>query len=265
MTPDLYQKPTPLKNKEVRMLIDLATSTLSSTARGWRGTSAMVRTAQPDQWLVLYDMEGCPYCRTVREVLTELDLNVLIKPCPKGQPGFREELGQLSGGKQVPYLIDDNTGRSILGSDQIAGYLYATYGAIDAAGKGKALQSLSKLATGLRFMRGLRGVKASRPEKPLVLYSFESSPFSRLVRERLTELGLPYKLYNGGKQQLADQGLSNLRPVLGEYSPIPGTNRERLLKEAGRVQFPFLEDPNTGEKLFESRLIIEYLNRTYQL
>ena len=79
------------------MLIDIATSTLSSTARGWRGTSAMVRTAQPEHWLVLYDMEGCPYCRTVREVLTELDLNVFIKPCPKGQPGFREELAQLSG------------------------------------------------------------------------------------------------------------------------------------------------------------------------
>lgn len=247
------------------MILSLVTSTLSSTARGWRGTSAMVRTAQPEHWLVLYDMEGCPYCRTVREVLTELDLNVLIKPCPKGQPGFREELGQLSGTRQVPYLIDDNTGQSIAGSDQITEYLYEKYGSGDKSEKGKLLQPLNKLATGLRFMRGLRGVKAARPEQPLVLYSFESSPFSRLVRERLTELGLPYRLYNGGKQQLADQGLSNLRPVLGEYSPVPGTNRERLLQEAGRVQFPFLEDPNTGEKLFESRHIIEYLNRTYQL
>ncbi|WP_348720141.1 glutathione S-transferase N-terminal domain-containing protein [uncultured Alcanivorax sp.] len=248
------------------MLIDIATSTLSSTARGWRGTSAMVRTAQPEHWLVLYDMEGCPYCRTVREVLTELDLNVFIKPCPKGQPGFREELAQLSGKGQVPYLVDENTGQSMAGSDQITRYLYEKYGAESKPEKkGKFLQPLNKLATGLRFMRGLRGVKASRPEKPLILFSFESSPFSRLVRERLTELGLPYKLYNGGKQQLADQGLSHLRPVLGEYSPVPGTNRERLLREAGRVQFPFLEDPNTGEKLFESKHIIQYLNRTYQL
>ncbi len=186
------------------MILSLVTSTLSSTARGWRGTSAMVRTAQPEHWLVLYDMEGCPYCRTVREVLTELDLNVLIKPCPKGQPGFREELGQLSGTRQVPYLIDDNTGQSIAGSDQITEYLYEKYGSGDKSEKGKLLQPLNKLATGLRFMRGLRGVKAARPEQPLVLYSFESSPFSRLVRERLTELGLPYRLYNGGKQQLAD-------------------------------------------------------------
>ena len=111
------------------MLIDIATSTLSSTARGWRGTSAMVRTAQPEHWLVLYDMEGCPYCRTVREVLTELDLNVFIKPCPKGQPGFREELAQLSGKGQVPYLVDENTGQSMAGSDQITRYLYEKYGA----------------------------------------------------------------------------------------------------------------------------------------
>ena len=157
------------------MLIDIATSTLSSTARGWRGTSAMVRTAQPEHWLVLYDMEGCPYCRTVREVLTELDLNVFIKPCPKGQPGFREELAQLSGKGQVPYLVDENTGQSMAGSDQITRYLYEKYGAESKPEKkGKFLRPLNKLATGLRFMRGLRGVKASRPEKPLILFSFES-------------------------------------------------------------------------------------------
>ena len=144
------------------MLIDIATSTLSSTARGWRGTSAMVRTAQPEHWLVLYDMEGCPYCRTVREVLTELDLNVLIKPCPKGQPGFREELVQLSGKGQVPYLVDDNTDQLIGGSDQIIKYLYEKYGGEDKPEKGRSLQPFNKLATGLRFMRGLRGVKARK-------------------------------------------------------------------------------------------------------
>lgn len=245
------------------MLIDAATSILASTTRGWRGTSAMVRTMQPKQWLVLYDMEGCPYCRPVREVLTELDLNVLIKPCPKGQPGHWAELESLSGKRQVPYLVDANAEQSRLGSDQIIDYLYTTYGN-GTSKRANTSHALSKLSTGLRAMRGIHGDAASRPQLPLVLYSFESSPFSRLVRERLTELGLPYQLYNSGKQQLADQGLSKLRPVLGRYVPLPGTNRERLLKAVGRVQFPFLEDPNTGRKLFESNDIIQYLNTTYQ-
>lgn len=245
------------------MLIDTATSLLASTSRGWRGTTAMTRTDQPKQWLVLYDMEGCPYCRPVREVLTELDLNVLIKPCPKGQPGHWAELEALCGKKQVPYLVDANSGTAHLGSEHIINYLYATYGN-GTLKRASVSHRLSKLSTGLRGMRGIHGDAASRPNQPLILYSFESSPFSRLVRERLTELGLPYQLYNSGKQQLADQGLSKLRPVFGEYVPLPGTNRAQLLKIAGRVQFPFLEDPNTGRKLFESSEIIQYLNATYQ-
>ncbi|WP_412537651.1 hypothetical protein [Marinobacter sp. MIT0238] len=37
-----------------------------------------------------------------------LDLNVLNRACPEGQPGYRDELSKLSGKIQVPYLADDN-------------------------------------------------------------------------------------------------------------------------------------------------------------
>lgn len=248
-------------------MVNIITSVLASTVRAWRGTSAIVRDKQPDRWLILYDMEGCPYCRVVREVLTELDLNVLIKPCPKKGAGYWDELSQLNSKKQVPYLHDENTGKSIPGSEQIVEYLYANYGmdSDSPVTQRKPLLALSKLATLLRSMKGMRGRKAHRPEQPLILYSFESSPFSRPVRERLTELGLSYRLYNAGKQQLADQGLGSFRPVIGRYRPLPGTNRAILMEMMGKVQFPFLEDPNTGKKIFESKIIIEYLNRTYQL
>ena len=40
-------------------------------------------------------------------------------------------------------------------------------------------------------------------------------------------------------------------------------NRRALLARAGRVQFPYLIDPNTGVALFESARILDYLEREY--
>ena len=36
-----------------------------------------------------------------------------------------------------------------------------------------------------------------------------------------------------------------------------------MLEKYGRFQVPFLEDPNQGVCLFESKDIVEYLNKTY--
>ena len=55
------------------------------TVRGWRGTAAFApQNRRPEKLLKLYDIEASPYCRLVREVLTELDLDVLVLPCPAG-------------------------------------------------------------------------------------------------------------------------------------------------------------------------------------
>lgn len=83
------------------------------------------------------------------------------------------------------------------------------------------------------------------------------------MRERLTELELPYTLHNLGKEQFADMGPAAMRVRPGPYHPKPGGKREQLLARLGRVQVPYLEDPNTGTSLFESAAIIDYLEQTY--
>ena len=112
-------------------------------------------------------------------------------------------------------------------------------------------------------MRGLNA-RASKPaEQPLELYSFESSPFSRLVRERLCELELPYVLRNTAKELWKDMGPPEFRAALFPDAPVEGRNRIALLERAGKVQVPYLIDPNTGTELFESADILAYLNKTY--
>ncbi|WP_417500993.1 glutathione S-transferase N-terminal domain-containing protein [Marinobacter sp.] len=59
-------------------------SVATSSLTVWRGCLVVKAVSQPEQPLVLYDMEGCPYCRRVREALTALNLDVQIRPCPKG-------------------------------------------------------------------------------------------------------------------------------------------------------------------------------------
>lgn len=244
-------------------MFSLLTSTLASTARRWRGTTAIHRSQQPDQLLELYDMEGCPYCRPVRECLTELDLDALIIPCPKGFGERRDQLSKASGNTQVPFLVDKNTGTSLGGCREITRYLQATYGQGKASTRPLPGDTSSKLSTGFRALRGTRHAPARQPEAPLELFSFESSPFSRPVRETLCAHGIPYVLRNSGKQQKADLGLPWLRPTLN-YAPLPGSKRAELLQRAGKVQVPYLFDPNTGKGLFESKDIVEYLSRTYQ-
>ena len=111
-------------------MFDLLSSVVASAARGWRGAAAFNgdKTRQPEQMLVLYDIEACPYCRVVREVLSELDLDVLIYPCPVGGMRFRPDALDISGVSQFPLLLDPNTGDEILESAEIIDHLYKNYG-----------------------------------------------------------------------------------------------------------------------------------------
>ena len=114
--------------------------------------------------------------------------------------------------------------------------------------------------------RGLRGSQArpsKAPAKPLELYSFESSPYSRLVRERLCELEIPYLLRNMAKARWEDVGPPWIRAKYFPDLPVEGRNRLRLLGLAGKVQVPYLIDPNTGVSMFESAAILRYLDQTY--
>ena len=243
-------------------------SVASSTLEAWRGTNVIHQAIQPPQYLQLYDMEGSPYCRLVREALTALGLDVQIRPCPVGGKRFRPQAIVLGGKKQFPLLVDPNTGTTMYESVDIINYLFATYGGGPTPRvyrRGPLRPAVSALATVARGLSGVRYRPAISPEHDLHLWSFESSPYSRLVRERLTELELPYVLHNICKEQWADIGPAAMRIKPGPYQPKPGGKREALLARLGRVQVPYLEDPNTGVHMIESREIVAYLERTYAL
>lgn len=203
----------------------------------------------PPRLLELYDYEGCPYCRKVREKLCELDLDVLVHPVAHGSPR-RVELKQLGGKVQVPYLVDANSGTAIYESEDITAYLDAQYG----SGTGwnplrtlpllnnidSFLASAVRLGRGVRVTSGLEG--ARRPGSRLELYNMEGSPYCRKVREALTELDLEHVVRN---------------------VPKGSRKRETFKAQAGKVQVPYLVDPNTGEAMFESDDIVDYLYAYY--
>ena len=84
--------------------LDLAGSFAVTAARLGTGVAARRRADRP-QWLfVLYEFEACPFCRIVREALTELDLDAEIRPCPKGGERFRPALLGAAARRSFPIL-----------------------------------------------------------------------------------------------------------------------------------------------------------------
>jgi hypothetical protein len=227
---------------------DVPNSTLSSTLRLWRGTNAHVSAKQPARPLHLHEFEGCPCCRLVREALTELDLDALIYPTPHGGKRFRPKVQALDGKQQFPLLVDPNTGMSTYESADIIEYLYRTYGG--RAAPTRLLRPLdvtsSVLASIPRFRSGRQARPSKAPKRPLELFSFESSPCSRRVRELLSELEIPYLLRNTGKARWQDLGPPILRATLFPNLPVEGRNRAALLKRAGKILAPSPIDPNGG-------------------
>mgnify|MGYP000140750947 CR=1 FL=1 len=245
--------------------INIATSTLASTLRSWRGLKASKICTQPELDIILFDREGCSDCRFVREALTELNLNVMIAPCPDNGKNINK-LEKESGSSRVPRLFDPNTETNLTGSNEIVEYLFSEYRGGEAPSQLKPSlinSTASKLASLVRFKAGVYA-KPSRPAKQaLTLFSFESSPFSRPVRELLCELELPYLLVNLGKQQWSDMGPANFRFTFKPYRPLKNTKRDDFFKKHGNVQVPFLKDPNTNVELFESEDILKYLKKSY--
>ena len=131
-----------------------------------------------------------------------LDLEVLVKPCPKGGSRFREDVKRRGGKALFPYLVDPNAGKEMYESDAIVEYLFREYG--DGAPPlllrlGPLTDAPAILGSVLRPGAGVRYRPAREPAQPLELWSFEASPFCRLVREALTSLEIPYVLHNVAK------------------------------------------------------------------
>ena len=246
--------------------LDVARSLASTLAQQGRGIATRPAGRQPAEPLELYDMEGCPFCRLVREALTDLDLDVLIYPCPKGGDRYRPLVERLGGKQLFPYLMDPNTGVDLYESADIIDYLYREYGGrpAPAAWRLRTLRTASSFAASLpRGGRGLRSQNSEPAKEPLILYSFEASPFARLVRERLCELQLPFLVRQCGRDQWQDWLLPQGRAALDmDYQPSQ-RHRQELVARTGRVAIPYLIDPNTGEEHFESGQILDYLQETY--
>lgn len=225
--------------------LDIASSLATTVARLGLGLQVGPLGPRPEKPLELYEFEACPYCRKVREGLSILDLEAMVYPCPKGGSRFREVVCERGGQEQFPYLVDPNTGTALYESDDILVYLFEQYGTgqVPFGLRLGPLTDLGSILSGMpRALAGAR-VRASRaPARPLELYSFEASPYCRLVREELCSLELPYLLHNVAKG-----------------SP----SRDDFVKRSGRMMVPWLSDPNTGTELFESAEIVAYLERTY--
>lgn len=125
-------KPRHIK-RQLSHTLDVTNSLWASLASLGRGTQVNTRLKNPSdnkpkKMLMLYDIENCPYCRLVREALTELNLDVIIYPCPKRGTRFRSIAKQLGGKLQFPFLVDPNTDTKLYESIDIICYLKKTYG-----------------------------------------------------------------------------------------------------------------------------------------
>ena len=225
--------------------LDVSSSIAATLVRGAQGMRVRGLGRRPREPLLLYEFESCPFCRKVREALTVLDLEADVRPCPKGGQRFRPELVARGGKAQFPYLVDPNTGKEMYESDAIVRYLFAEYGEgpPPAALLGSWAELSGSLASALRLGAGTHAEPSRAPSQPLELWSFEASPFCRIVREKLCTLELPYRLHNVGKG-----------------SP----RRAAFVERAGKMQVPYLVDPSTGAGLFESAEIVAYLERSYR-
>lgn len=241
-------KPLELWRSDVhlREAREFGSSLLASLARAGAGGRVAGLGPRPTRPLILYAMERCPFSRLVREALSELDLDVIVKPCPPGERSHRGELRQMLGREQVPYLIDHDRGVALSESRAILEHLYECYGA-----EGRVPRRLrparlqlasSRFASLLRAHAALYTPPTQRPGQPLVLWTYEASPYCRLVRETLDRLGLCYLAHN-----------------LARNSPRRAAFAERF----GKLQFPLLRDPSTDTLWFETAAINAYLLATY--
>ena len=251
IAPEGFEAPEPrLGYVRPDNILNVATGALASLARAGAGAlieghkvsfedgtmkeySATLSKTRPRELIRFFEFEACPFCRKVREAVCMLDLDVLMFPCPKGGSLYRKYVEETGGKAQFPYMEDPNTGFKSYESDDIISYLYSTYGPQDSRVPfvfNRANTLTAGLATGFRAGKGgTRESKTVPAKAALELYGYEPSPFSKIVRERLCELELPYKLYT---------------------TPRGSPTRQALKELTGRIQTPYLIDPNTGVKMF---------------
>ena len=240
--------------------LEVATSGLASVSRLPFGVTVQPECAarpaerSPAKPIIVYEFEACPFCRRVRETATQLDLALVVKPCPKDAATHRDEafaLGNTS--RTFPFLVDENTGVVMNESEDICRYLWREYG--EESAFPEAIVTTTTITgwmpTLLRAGRGMTRyanadvnaatrTKVTQPK--VTLYNYEGNQFARLAREALCELEVPYVLANAGKGS---------------------ARRDDLRAIDADASVPYLVDENTGVSLGESEKIVKYLFETY--
>ena len=84
------------------------------------------RPAHTDADITLYRLQACPYCERVVRTLEDLDLSYhsrFIEPMHSD----RDVVKRLTGKREVPVIVDDNTGVTMGESATIVKYLHREY------------------------------------------------------------------------------------------------------------------------------------------
>lgn len=206
-------------------VLSSAGNTVASLLRIGRGCNVSpaankVPTDGEQPLIVLYSYDGNQFCRLVREVLTELDIVYDCKSAGKTSPR-REELAQLTGGSsQCPYLIDDGAVVSMAESGDIIKYLYKTYAKYTPPNEVMQFVSdkvlpvikplfglLTKVQAGQQdpdyeeqVAKATAEIELEMESAPVVVYTYDLSPFSWETKSLLDSLNVEYKEVSLGKE-----------------------------------------------------------------
>lgn len=77
--------------------------------------------------LTLYRLQGCPFCERVVRTLADLDLEYHSR-FVEAMHSERTVVKRLTGSREVPVLVDRETGVTMGESGHIVQYLHDTYG-----------------------------------------------------------------------------------------------------------------------------------------
>ena len=241
---------------------------------------------------VYYDIENSPNCRRVRELLTELDVNVdVVIPATSNSrcfldPNYIYYLTSPNDSIIVPRMTivdsNDNNGEEVTveGVDDIIAVLESKYSLIPSStsdtdedignndesivdGKDQIITTLQNIgnyvATALRIGRGMAVSPAAR-------FRNEAVP-DAITPPRPKEPLILYSYEGNQFCRLVREVLTELDVFYELRSTGKGSIRRTELAEitGGSTQCPYLIDPNTDMKISDSKAIIQYLYQTYAI
>jgi len=248
----------------------------ASCMRFFVGSIQATNVNQPSVPLELYEYEGCPFCRKVREAISTLGLDVIVYPCPREtltsygfseHSRFRPKVKELGGKLQFPYLVDKNTNTSMYESDAIVDYLWKTY----APSSQPPLNYLLAFSKPLDFLnsylrvfiaalrplpeQGMLRIPSKCPDRLLELWAYEGSPACRQVREVLASLEIPYL-----QRTIPFGSMQKRKEFLKKY----GNKIAFWRRCVGLIQVPLLVDPNSDSEILGGDAIVKHLNKLYK-